>query len=178
MNFERCCNLISENRHLLRDKKRTLIYLQYHWELLIWKRNKLKLGAIVFIIKEYKFDEIVLWEDPEIKFIRQDTTAEDERKLETLLNKLNWEWNMKNYIALAVVVIGIIINVLTFFRNLYYKYLPTLVYRSEHYDFILKSGFENAFSYYSLGIVREFSKLNFWLIDVLTNFCVYFNIIF
>jgi hypothetical protein len=104
MNFERCCNIISENRHFLRDKKKTRIYLQYHWELLIWKRNKLKLGAIVFIVKEYKFDEIVLWEEPEIKFIRQDTTLEDERKLEVLLEKLNWEWNAKNYIALAVVV--------------------------------------------------------------------------
>lgn len=88
MNFERCCSLVYENQHLLRDKKKALLYLNYHRELLIWKRNKLKLGAIAFVVKEYKFDEVLLFEDIEIKYIRQDTTIEDERKLEFLLNKL------------------------------------------------------------------------------------------
>lgn len=178
MNFERCCYLVSENRHLLRNKKKTLMYLHYHWELLLWKRNKLKLGAIAFVVKEYKFDEVVLWEDIEIKFIRQDTTIEDEQKLEFLLKKLNWEWNIKNYIALAVVVLAGFIQIFAFCKTQYCKYLPTLAYRSEHYDFILKNGFEVSMSFHSIGVIREMSCFNFWMIDVLTDFCIYFNIIF
>lgn len=178
MNFERFCHLVIENKDLLRDKERTLIYLQYHWELLVWKRNKLKLGKIVFIIKEYKFDEIVLWEDPEIKFIRQDTTTDDDSKLEVLLKKLDWEWNFKNYVALFVVVATALIKINVFIKHQYNKRLPSLAYRSEHYDYILKCGFENAFSYNSLDFIKKFTRLNFWLIDLLTDFSVYFNVIF
>ena len=178
MNFERCCFLIEQNQHKLINKERTLIYLHYHWDLLLWKRNKLKLGAIAFVVKEYKFDEVVMWEDIEIKFIRQDTTEEDDRKLEVLLKRLNWEWNMKNYIALAVVVFGACVHIYVFFQTQYRKYLPTLAYRSEHYDFILKCGFESAFSYNSVGFFADFSSKNYWLINVITDFCIYFNLIF
>ena len=178
MNFERCCFLVKQNEHRLINKQRTLIFLHYHWDLLLWKRNKLKLGAIVFVIKEYKFDEVVMWEDIEIKFIRQDTTEEDDRKLEVLLKRLNWEWNMKNYIALGVVFFGFFIQIWTFLKFQYCKYLPTLAYRSEHYDFILKCGFESAFSFNSIGFFYQMSAMNYWLIDVIVDFCIYFNLIF
>lgn len=177
MNFERCCFLIEQNKHRLVNKQRTFIYLHYHWDLLLWKRNKLKLGAIAFVVKEYKFDDIVMWEDIEIKFIRQDTTEEDDRKLEVLLKRLNWEWNMKNYIALGVVVSCFLIQTYAFLKTKYCEYLPTLAFRAEHYDFILKCGFESAFSNNSVGCFRKSSLMNHWLIDVVTDFCIYFDLI-
>lgn len=178
MNFERCCFLVNQNQHRLKNKKKTLLFLHYHWDLLLWKRNKLKLGAIAFVVKEYKFDDVVMWEDIEIKFIRQDTTEEDDRKLEVLLKRLNWEWNMKNYIAFGVVFFGIFAQTYAFLKNQYYTYLPTLAYRSEHFDFILKCGFESAFSYNSIGFFRNSSFMNYWLINIITDFCIYFNLIF
>jgi hypothetical protein len=68
---------------------------------------------------------------------------------------------MKNYIALAVVVFGASAQFFTFVINQYRKYLPTLAYRSEHYDFILKCGFEAAFSYNSIGCFSKFSSMNY-----------------
>jgi len=177
MNFERFYILVCQNWYRLPNQKQTILYLCYHYDLLIWKRNKLKLGAIVFVVKEYKFDEVLLWEDIEIKFIRQDTTLEDERKVEVILEKLKWEWNMKNYIGLFVVVLIALIRIWIFFKTQYCKRFPTLAYRSEHYDFIIRCGFESTFLQNSIGFFHDLSKINYWMINVLSDFCIYFNIL-
>jgi hypothetical protein len=60
--------------------------------LLSVKRQKLKLGKIVFEIKEYKLDEMPAYkEEVEIRYIRQDTLDQDELKLENRLKALNWK---------------------------------------------------------------------------------------
>jgi hypothetical protein len=51
--------MVKKNKNRLRNYKRALIFLQYHLDLLEWKRRKLKLGAIVFEIKEFQFAGIV-----------------------------------------------------------------------------------------------------------------------
>jgi len=74
---------------LLKDKKKTIIFLKYHFNLLATKRRKLKLGKVVFEIKEYKLDEMPAYkEEVEIRYIRQDTLDEDELKLENRLKAL------------------------------------------------------------------------------------------
>jgi hypothetical protein len=143
-----------------------------------WKRRKLKLGAIVFEIKEFQFAGIVFWEDLEIRFIRQDTTEEDDRKLETLLKKLGWQWDTKNIIAFIVVATGAFLYIFAYMKMQYGYYFPTLAYRSDHYNYILHCGFENAYLTQSVGFFRHFFSLNFWLVDILTEFCIHFNIIF
>lgn len=178
MNLEHWAYMVKKNKHRLRNQKRALIFLQYHLDLLAWKRKKLKLGAIVFEIKEFQLDGIVFWEDIEIKFIRQDTTEEDDRKLETLLKKLGWQWDTKNMIAAFVVIINSLVYAFAYIKTQYCYYFPTLALRSEHYDFILRCGFENAYLMHSVGFFKHAFAWNFWLVDVLTDFCIYFNIIF
>jgi hypothetical protein len=170
--------MVKKNKHRLRNQKRALIFLQYHLDLLEWKQKKLKLGAIVFEIKEFQFAGITFWEEIEIKFIRQDTTEEDDRKLETLLKKLGWQWDARNIIAFVVVATAAFLYSIAFLKTQYYFYFPTLAYRSQHYDFILRCGFENAYLVNSIGFFQNFFALNFWLVDVLTDFCIHFNIIF
>jgi len=178
MNLEQLCRTIKDNWDIIPNKKWALKYLRYQFELLAWKRNKLKLGAIAFEIKEYKFDEVVLWEEPEIRYIRQDTTIEDEQKLENILKRLGWQWDMRNYIALSVVLFGAFCYVIALLKIEYYNRLPTLAFRDPHCDFILRFGFETCFTPRSVGIFNDFTKMNFWLVDLLTDFCIHFNIIF
>jgi len=161
----------------LPNKKQTMLYLVYHYDLLLWKRKKLKLGAIVFIVKEYKFDEVLLWEEAEIKFINQDTTVEDARSLETIFNKLAWEWNGRSYFALGVVVSIMLSKVLRFFKGVYYSYFPSLVHRSDLNNYVVKCGFEEAYFFHSIGEFADAARSSFWLIDVLTDFSIYYDII-
>jgi len=177
MNFEKFYRLVCRNWSSLPNKKQTMLYLCYHYDLLLWKRKKLKLGAIVFIIKEYKFDEVLLWEEAEIKFINQDTTLEDARSLEAIFKKLAWEWNGRSYFALGVVIFIMLSKIIRFFKGLYYSYFPTLVHRSDINNYIVKCGFEQAFGYNSIGDLAILSRPSFWLIDVLTNFSIYYDVI-
>jgi hypothetical protein len=178
MNFEHLCKLVTENWARIPNKKKAIKLVKYHAELLAWKKQKLKLGAIVFEIKEVMFHQTVLWEEVEIRYIKQDTTQEDERKVENILKRLAWRWDTKNILALIVVIVGILIYLWNFLWTQYCKYLPTLALRSDHYDYVLRYGFEAGISPNSIGTLKYWSDLNYWLVDVLTDFCTYFNIIF
>ncbi len=177
MNFEKFYKLVCLNWKHLPNKKQTMLYLSYHHDLLLWKRKKLKLGAIAFVIKEYKFDEVLLWEEAEIKFINQDTTIEDARSLEAIFKKLAWEWNARSYIALGVVLLIMFSKINRFFRGVYQSYFPTLVFRDDFNNYLVKCGFQEAYSYHSIGHLAEVSRPSFWLIDVLTDFSTYYDII-
>jgi len=178
MNIEQLCRTVKERWSEIKNKRKAIWYLIYQFELLAWKKQKLKLGAIVFEIKEVKFDNTVLWEDIEIRFIRQDTTEDDYRKLENILKRLGWQWDAKNIIALSTVIIGFISYFIAYLRLMYYKYLPTLAFRADHFDFVIKFGFESTLTPYATESVAPLFRLNYWMVDVLTDFCVYFNIIF
>lgn len=178
MNLEQLIKTIRQNFHRLKDENFALKFVQYHIELLAWKRNKLKLGAIVFEIKETYFHGILLREDIDIRYIRQDNTDADELKLENRLKAIGWKWDLKNFSALLVVIFGLLCEIYSHLYAWYCKNLPTLAYRSEHFDHILKYGFENSIIAGEIGFYKKLSGLNFWLVDFLTDFCVYFNIIF
>lgn len=178
MNLDHLIKTIKQNYHLLKNEKFALNFVRYHIELLQWKKNKLKLGAIVFEIKETYFNGILLIEEVDIRYIRQDNTDTDELKLENRLKAIAWKWDLKNIISFLFVIFGLSCELYTHLNYWYCKNLPTLAYRSEHFDYILKYGFENTFLAGNIGFAKKLSAINYWLIDLLTDFCVYFNIIF
>jgi hypothetical protein len=49
------------------------------------------LGAIVFEVKETYFGNIVINEDIDIRYIRQDNTDTDELKIENRLKAIGWK---------------------------------------------------------------------------------------
>lgn len=178
MNFEKLLGLTVQYWNKISNKKALLVYIQYHYELLVWKKRKLKLGTIVFVIKEHKFDEFVLWEEPEIKFINQDTTVEDERKVETIFKKLGWEKNARSYFALSVVIAIMLFKIRKNFRQFLFDVYPAAYVRDVRFEQVIRCGFENVFDYNSIGFIYDFARLNFWLIDIFTQFCIFFNVIF
>lgn len=178
MNLEHLIKTVRENFHRLKDEKFALNFVRYHIELLQWKRNKLKLGAIVFEVKETYFNGVLLIEEVDIRYIRQDNTDTDELKIENRLKAIGWKWDLKNVLAFLTVVFGLLCELYTHLHYWYCKNLPTLAYRSEHFDYILKYGFEHSFVSGEIGFLKKLSSVNFWLVDLLTDFCIYFNMVF
>jgi len=88
MNIEQLIKTIRENYSKLKNKTFALKFLRYHLELLQWKRNKLKLGAIVFEVKETYFHGVLLLEEVDIRYTRQDNTDTDELKIENRLKAI------------------------------------------------------------------------------------------
>jgi len=178
MNLEHLIKTVRENYNRLKSETFALNFIRYHIELLQWKRNKLKLGAIVFEIKETYFNGVLLAEEIDIRYIRQDNTDTDELKIENRLKAIGWKWDLKNVVALLIVIFGIMCQLYNLAYYWYCKNLPTLAYRTEHFDYILKYGFENSLISGEIGFFKKFSIMNYWLVDLLTDFCVYFNIVF
>ncbi len=107
MNLEHLCKKIYENWTNLNEskKQKIIIFLKKQFINLNKKRNKLKLGFIVFEIKEYRIKDFpyVFFEDIGIKFTRQDTTQEDDLKFENRLNKFNWKWDFANVFSFLLI---------------------------------------------------------------------------
>lgn len=178
MNLEHLIKSIKQNYHKLRNEEFALKFLRYHIELLNWKKNKLKLGAIVFEVKETYFHGILLIEEVDIRYIRQDNTVTDSLKLENRLKAIGWKWDFKNIASFIIVIFFIFRYIFKFFYKWYCENLPTLAYRSEHYDYILKFGFENSLIPGQIGFLKQLIFCNNWIASFLTDFCIYFNIIF
>jgi hypothetical protein len=85
LSFEQLFKMVVENYKKLTDKKKTLAYLRYRYDLMNIHKQKLKLGKITFEIKEYMDGEIVLFEKLEMIFSRQDNTEENELNVENRL---------------------------------------------------------------------------------------------
>jgi len=88
VNLEHLIKIVKQNYHRLRNEAFALNFIRYHIELLEWKRNKLKLGAIVFEVKETYFGGILLYEEVDIRYIRQDNTVTDNLKIENRLKAI------------------------------------------------------------------------------------------
>lgn len=170
--------MIKENFHYLKDQEGALELLKKEMEIYRLKKQKLKLGAIVFEIKETIFGGIPIWEDVDIRYIRQDNTDADELKIENRLKAIGWKWDFKNVAAFCIVIFMGLCEIYTYLEYWYRKYLPALAFRSEHFDYILKAGFEWTLTPFTFGILKQRFAMNYWLVEVLTDFCIYFNIIF
>ena len=88
MNFEQLCKMIKENNHRLKDKERTLIFMNNTIRILKKNLRRLKLGKIIFEFKKIIYADIVIHEEVEIRYVRQDTTRDDELKIENRLEAL------------------------------------------------------------------------------------------
>lgn len=178
MNFERLLKFYVDNYDLIRNKKLARSYIDYQYNLLLWKRGKLKLGAIVFEIRETFFHEVKVYEWIEIRYIRQDNTESDNIKLETRLKAIGWKWNYYNYIALAIVILGFLIQIYVFIHNWYVENLPTLALRSEKCDQLIHYSFESTLLNFNLSFLNNIKLINYQFVDLLTEFSIYFNILF
>jgi hypothetical protein len=177
MNFERLVYDIFTKRHLLRDKKKALLYIYYHYDLLEWKREKWKLGKVSLEVKTYSISDIKLFEDIEMKFVRQDTTVEDELKLENQLKELDWKWDFNNVGAFIIISTIILSIIYAMAYNWFCEHLPALAFRQIENDELIRYTFREVF----MGNFPEIFKIvkvsNVWMYEALTNFAIKCNIL-
>lgn len=164
--------VIRENYHIL-NKKLALTYLQYQIELLNYKLQKLKLGAIAFDIKEIAMAEIVIWQDVEIRYIRQDTTRDDELKIENRLKALNWQWDFKNVAAFLIVFTFLSLFLYSCFLVWYREKFPSFAFRNEKIDGLLKFTFDMVFTMFGISFFKNSLIYNTWISETLLEFCVF-----
>lgn len=171
-----------QNPDKLKDKKKTIIFLKYHFYLLAWKKRKLKLGKIVFEIKEYKLDELApaYKEEIDIKYVRQDTLDEDELKIENRLKALKWKWDF-SHVAAFLIIFFIFINLIYIYSYWWYcDHFPALAFKPKKFDQLVKSSFffliGNSFTI-NLSFIN-LKETNIWLAELISDLAVLNNFFF
>lgn len=137
MNFEHLCKTIINNMHRIRNLDRTLWFIKYNYEGFKIRKRRMKLGSIAFDIIDTTFSEVLLRQDVEIRYTRQDNTEADELKLENRLKALNWKWDYSNILAFLIIATFLIIVIYSFFYMWYCNNLPEFAYRNKKYDILV-----------------------------------------
>lgn len=154
------------------------MYVRYQFELVAWKRQKLKLGAIVFEIKEIGMAGITFIEEPEIRYIRQDTTFDDELKIENRLKALNWKWDFPHVGAFIIIASIVLLLIYAFLYTWYQNNLPTLAKRGDRYVKLINFTI-HTFFIPTFGVSSQiFKALNDCFADMILEFTLYFDVLF
>lgn len=170
--------MILLNYDKLSNKKLTFAFLSYHFKLLEWKKRKLKLGAITFEIKEITAYEFVLWEEVDIRYIRQDNTDEDEKKIENILKRFAWKWDFKNIASFILVSSVALVFIYATIYCWYCDTFPSFAFREKKYNELIKFSVYSSFSYAPIGFLNKWIILNNWLLDLLVDYCIMFDLLF
>ncbi len=180
MNLEHWIKRIRENRKNLRDEKKTIIFLKYHFYLLAQKRKKLKLGKIVFEIKEYKLDEMPAYkEEVTIRYVRQDTLDDEELKLENRLKALNWKWDFSHISAFLIITFFAIGLTYVYSYWWYCDNFPAFAFKPIKHLHLVKEAMNtlNTPTIIKIGILDYLKYKNIWLINLLTKLAIKLDVL-
>jgi hypothetical protein len=117
--------------------------------------------------------EIVIWQDVEIRYIRQDTTHDDELKIENRLKALDWQWDFKNVTAFLIVSTFISLFLYSYFLVWYREKFPSFAFRSEKIDGLLKFTFDIIFTMSGVSFFKNSLIYNTWISETLLEFCIF-----
>lgn len=182
MNFEQLSKLIlanfekiSQDPHL---RKRTKIYIKNYFFLLNLKLKKLKLGLVSFELKQFFFGNIFLYDVLEMRYSRQDTTEQDELKLENRLNAIKWKWDFQNVGALLLILIFVWFIVKSYFdimiKELFYSF-----YQIEQFDIVKQRFLKSTLIFKKFNFSDQklfsFEKINEFFVETLLKFFIHFK---
>ncbi len=177
MNFEHLFNLIKNKKNQLKNRKILKKFINYHVELLKIKKNKLKLGAVTFDIIQKNLYNIITYQVIEMRYIRQDTSFDDELKLENQLKALNWKWDYANVLAFLIIFALLILIVISYIYLWYCNNLFTFAFKHPKYDLLIKNSFQLLFFNHSI-FLNKYVLINMFLTDSLINLCLFFKVFF
>jgi len=179
MNFELIIKLIVKNFNRFKSKKVAQHWLSYEIYWYKWRVSKLKLGKIDYFITYDEINGVAYNLKYEMKHVRQDTTAEDEKKPENILKEhFSWKWESE-YIGAAIVIVSWILwNIYKNCANFFYEHFGFLLHREERYEIIVRYLFKSIAESNLLSSMSKWESINYMLMECLTEFCLYFNILF
>lgn len=178
MNFEHLCKTVAFNPHRLKDKKKAMKLIKYQYQVLVIKKNKLKLGSVAFEMLDTTFSGVLLRQDIEIRYTRQDNTERDELKIENRLKALDWKWDFSNIMAFLIIFTFLIIFVLACLYVWYCNNLPEFAYKNPKYDILVERSLNMIMVSSTLSSLRFLLQSNIILVDSMVAFCTFFNVLF
>jgi hypothetical protein len=178
MNFEYHAQILEKLWPQITRKRAVLMYFRYEIYLLFWKRRKLKLGKIIFDIREYRSQGFLLFEEIRIVYVRQDNTEEQSYSLEAWVEYFSWQWDWVNILAFLA-LLGFIFNQIKF--QLFVFFARPWIYFFIRFDFeeyIYRMLLKDLFQVPHIGLGILYNKQNEWFVNVCIDLCSFCNIFF
>lgn len=160
------------NYDKLKNPKNTWNFLRHEYEIFKIKKEKLKLGKVVFEIERYVIDEIVVFEKLEMIYSRQDNTDENELKIENRLKALDWKWDLDNVGALIIILSIIILICRSYLSWVYFTYFPAFALRPEELDHLIRYNFYFLYGTPPLFKFMPYYLATHWIHEVLSELVI------
>jgi hypothetical protein len=87
LNFEQLLQTYITDYSRISNKKQAFQNILNECSNLKLKKEKLKLGKVTFVFNYHYYGAVVIYEDVEMVYCRQDNTDENERKIEFILQR-------------------------------------------------------------------------------------------
>jgi len=176
MNLEHFYRFLLKNYNFLPNPKKTIRFFAYEFDNLLMKREKLKLGSIVFEFKEIFYGDIKINEIMEMRYNRQDNTEADRLKFDNLLKLYDWKWDFPHIAAFLFVGSISFAYLYLLIQDWFYDTFPSF----ERNPDLTKKKLAGAFYYtFESKLPLAWSALrvvNFFLLHMMVEFCYFFNI--
>jgi len=137
MDFSNLCKFYMTNYLKLKDNNQIKQHLISSYELLQIKRNKLKLGSILFEIKPVLINGTILTYSFEMIFSRQPSSGNSKKQIEKILTFFNWSWDFKNVFTLLIFLWLVTYYFINSLRLFYKTYISTSLLDDEHLNIVL-----------------------------------------
>lgn len=179
MNLEHLFTLIRQNFSKLKNKKKTILYFKYQLYVLWIKKQKLKLGKVALDIHEFQALGITIGYYVEMRYVNQDTSKDDEMRLDNRLKALNWKWDINNILAFLIVFFLASLFFAACLYTWYCNNLPAFAYRALKYDNLVKNSlkfFLNETDF--LSFLRVYFNLNSFFFDIILDMIIHLRFFF
>lgn len=121
MDFKKACKFYVTNYTRLKDKQQARRLLAQSYQLLQYKRRKLKTGSTTFVFKQLFYGEWLISQWFEMEFTSQESPYELRKKVERTLQLLDWAWDFKNLLLAGIIGVTLF-NYVTSHIEDYYNY--------------------------------------------------------
>lgn len=151
-------------------------YLQYEYELIKWKRNKLKLGKVKFEYSEVKYGSIVLKPMFNMVFSNQPSYSSTKQRFLSMYESTEWNWDLKNVLAFLLIVVTLVFVIKNYLKSLISYYFSSFCESTESYETLLRFTLDMTLSS-KLTDTSYVQQLVQILSENIVDFCIYFNFI-
>lgn len=121
---------------------------------------------------------MLLRQDIEIRYTRQDNTERDELKIENRLKALDWKWDFSNIMAFLIMFTVLIIFIIACLYVWYCNNLPEFAYKNPKYDVLVERSLHITLVSSTLSSLTFLIRSNIVLVDYMVALCTFFNVLF
>lgn len=120
MDFKKACYFYVQNYSALKNRKQARKLVSTSYQLLQYKRKKLKTGSTTFVFKQLFYGDWLITQWFEMEFTNQTGSSDLQKGVERTLSMLDWSWDFKNLLLLGVISTTLF-NYLTSYVEDYYN---------------------------------------------------------